>query len=159
MSRFERRKRVLGFALSLFIGALMIVAGAPKLLGLAPPDHVARMGLTESIRLVGAGEIVTGFLLLIPRTLSLGILLTSSFWGGAICAHMSHGQSYLLQSALLVFSWVGAYLRNPAVLGSFWGRQERIETINRRSTHEDNLGQRTIRAVGLDHGRLLGDRP
>jgi hypothetical protein len=108
----------------------MIVAGAPKLLGLAPTDHVEKMGLTQSIRLVGAGEIVTGALLLIPRTMSLGILLTSSFWGGAICIHMSHGQSYALQSALLVLSWVGAYLRNPAVLGSFWGRPATAETSN-----------------------------
>jgi hypothetical protein len=130
MSGLAKRKRVLGFVLNLFISGLMIVAGTPKLLGLAPPDHVERMGLTESIRLVGAGEIVTGVLLLIPRTLSPGILLTSSFWGGAICVHMTHGQSYLLQSALLVLSWVGAYLRNPAVLGSFWERQQRTETSN-----------------------------
>jgi hypothetical protein len=122
---------MLGFVLHLLIGGLMIVAGAPKLLGLAPPDHVERMGLTQSIRLVGAGEIVTGILLLIPRTLSLGILLTSAFWGGAICIHMTHTQSYGLQSALLVLSWVGAYLRNPAVLDSFWARQPRTETTNR----------------------------
>jgi hypothetical protein len=130
MRRLNGRKRVLGFVLNLLIGGLKIVAGTPKLLGLAPSDHVEQMGLTESIRLVGAGEIVTGVLLVIPRTLSLGILLTGSFWGGAICVHMTHGQSYLLQSALLVLSWVGAYLRNPAVLGSFWGRQERTDTSN-----------------------------
>ena len=130
MSSLNRRKRVLGFVINLLIGGIMIVAGAPKLVGLAPPDYVEKMGLTESIRLVGAGEIVTGVLLLIPRTLSPGILLTSSFWGGAICVHMTHGQSYLLQSALLVLSWVGAYLRNPAVLGSFWEHQEPTETSN-----------------------------
>lgn len=127
MSRLNSRKRVLGFVLNLLVGGLMIGVGIPKLLGLAPPDHVEGMGLTESIRLVGAGEIVAGVLLLIPRTLSLGILLTSSFWGGAICVHMTHGQSYWLQSALLALSWVGAYLRNPAVLGSFWGAQEMAE--------------------------------
>lgn len=118
---------MVGFALHLLIGGVMIVAGAPKLLGLAPADHVEHMGLTGSVRLVGAGEIVTGMLLLIPRTLSLGILLTSSFWGGAICVHMTHGQSYSLQSVLLVVSWIGAYLRNPAVLGSFLRSQERTE--------------------------------
>ncbi len=116
MNSLNRRKQVVGFVLHLLIGGMMIVAGSPKLLGLAPPEHIERMGLTESIRLVGAGEIVTGILLLIPRTLSLGILMTSSFWGGAICVHMTHGESYLLQSALLVASWVGAYLRNPAAL-------------------------------------------
>jgi hypothetical protein len=126
----NRRKRVMGFVLTSLIGGLMIVAGAPKLLGLAPSDHVEHMGLTGSIRLVGAGEIVTGILLLIPRTLSLGILLTSAFWGGAICVHMTHGQSYVLQSAILAISWVGATLRNPAVLGSFWALPESTETTD-----------------------------
>jgi hypothetical protein len=127
MSSLNRQKRVVGFVLHVLIGGMMIVAGLPKLLGFAPPEHVERMGLTESIRLVGTGEIITGILLLIPRTLSLGILLTSAFWGGAICVHMTHGESYLLPSALLLVSWVGAYLRNPAVLRSFWGCQMRNE--------------------------------
>jgi hypothetical protein len=120
MSHWNKWKPMVGLVLHVLIGGIMIVAGAPKFLGLAPAEYVEKMGLTENIRLVGAGEIVTGTLLLIPRTLSLGILLTSAFWGGAICIHMTHGQSYLLQSTLLLLSWVGGYLRNPAVLGSFW---------------------------------------
>jgi hypothetical protein len=128
MSDPNRRKRMVGLVLHVLIGGLMIVAGSPKLLGLAPPEHLERMGLTESIRLIGAGEIITGVLLLIPRTMSLGILLTSAFWGGAICIHMSHGESYWLQSALLVISWIGAYLRYPAVFGSFWRHQKGDET-------------------------------
>lgn len=127
MTSLNRRKRVVGLVLHVLIGGSMIVAGSPKLVGLAPQEHVERMGLTESIRLVGAGEITTGILLLIPRTLSLGILLTSAFWGGAICVHMTHGESYLIQSALLVASWIGAYLRNPVVLASFWKCQRRNE--------------------------------
>jgi hypothetical protein len=127
MSNWDSRKRVVGLVLHALIGGLMIAVGTPKLLGLAPPEQVERLGLTDSIRLIGAGEIIAGILLLIPRTLSLGILLTSAFWGGAICLHMSRGESYLLQSALLVASWVGAYLRYPAVLGDLWKNQNRSE--------------------------------
>jgi hypothetical protein len=116
--------RLVGFILNLLIAGMMILVGFPKLLGMAPAEHVASMGLTDSIRIVGAGEIITGVLLLIPRTLSLGILLASAFWGGAICIHMSHGQSYALQSAILVVTWIGAYLRNPAVLGSIVGQRQ-----------------------------------
>jgi hypothetical protein len=40
---------------------------------------------------------------------------------------MTHGESYLLQSVLLGLSWIGAYLRDPRVLGSFWGYEKRTE--------------------------------
>ena len=66
-----------------------------------------------------AGEIISAILLLIPRTTSLGILLTSAFWSGAICFHMTHGQPFTLPSVLLALSWIGAYLPEPLTLASF----------------------------------------
>ena len=113
--------KIVGLVLHVLIGGLMIFAGSAKLLGLFPPEALAKTGLGDQIRLIGAGEVLTALLLLIPRTSSLGILLTSSFWGGAICVHMSHGEPYLFQAVLLVLSWAGAYLRNPATLSSFSG--------------------------------------
>jgi hypothetical protein len=117
----ENRKggRTAGLVLHLLIGGLMIVSGAAKVLGLVPTEELARHGLLDQIRLIGVGEMVTAILLLLPRTSSLGVLLASSFWGGAICIHMAHGEPYVLQAALLVLSWVGAYLRDPATLHSF----------------------------------------
>src|SRR5262249_61686421 len=77
---------------------------------------LVNFSLGEQARLIGTGAVLTALLLLIPRTSSLGILWTSSFWGGAICIHMAHGETYVLQTLLLVLSWAGAYLRNPATL-------------------------------------------
>ena len=114
-----------GFVLHVLVGGLMIFAGSAKLLGLFPPEALAKAGLGEQVRLIGAGEVLTAVLLLVPRTSSLGILLASSFWGGAICLHMSHGEPYLFPSVFLVLTWVGAYLRNPATLSSFAGRPAR----------------------------------
>jgi hypothetical protein len=108
-----------GLVLHVLIGGLMIFAGSAKVLGFFPPETLERVGLGGQVRLIGAGELVTALLLLIPRTSSLGILLTSSLWGGAICIHMAYAETYFFQSLLLVLSWVGAYLRNPATLSSF----------------------------------------
>jgi hypothetical protein len=57
----------------------------------------------------------------IPRTASLGVLLTGAFWGGAICLHMSKGEPFVLQSVLLLLTWVGAYPRVPGAFTSFAG--------------------------------------
>jgi hypothetical protein len=113
--------KIAGLVLHILIGGLLIFTGLQKVLGLVPPEALAKYGLGDEVRLIGAGAILTALLLLIPRTSSLGILLTSSFWGGAICIHMAHGEPYLFQAAMLVVSWAGAYLRNPATLSSFSG--------------------------------------
>ena len=56
---------------------------------------------------------------LVPRTASLGVLLASGFWGGAICMHMSKGEPFVVQSILLLLTWLGAYLRVPGTFASF----------------------------------------
>ena len=113
--------KIAGLVLHTLIGGLMVFTGSEKVLGMVPPEALAKYGLGEQVRLIGAGALLTALLLLLPRTSSLGTLLASSFWGGAICIHMAHGEHYLLQVVLLVLSWAGAYLRNPATLSSCSG--------------------------------------
>jgi hypothetical protein len=105
--------KIAGLVLHILIAGLLIFTGSQKVLGSVPPEALVKYGLAEQVRLIGAGAVASALLLLIPRTSSLGLLLTGSFWGGAICIHMAHGEPYLLQVVLLVLSWAGAYLRNP----------------------------------------------
>jgi hypothetical protein len=114
--------KIAGLALHVLVGGLMIFTGSQKIFGLVPPEALAKYGLGEQVRLIGTGALLSALLLLISRTSSLGVLLTSSFWGGTICIHMAHGEPYVIQAVLLVLAWAGAYLRNPATLGSFSGR-------------------------------------
>ena len=114
-------KTIAGWVLHGLIGGIMILAGSAKVFGLFPPDQVAKMGLSLPVAVIGAGELASAVLLLIPRTSSLGLLLSSAFWGGAICLHMSKGEPFVLQSVLLLLTWVGAYLRVPETFASFAG--------------------------------------
>jgi hypothetical protein len=108
--------KIAGLVLHVLIGGLLIFTGSQKVLGSVPPEALVRYGLGDQARLIGVGASLSGLLLLIPRTSALGILLTSSFWGGAICIHLAHGEPFLLQAILLVLTWTGAYLRNPTIL-------------------------------------------
>jgi DoxX-like family len=117
-------KMIGGWVLHGLIAGMMILAGSAKVFGLFPPDQVEKLGLSVPIQVIGAGELVSAILLLVPRTSSLGLLLTSGFWGGAVCLHMSKGEPFVLQSALLLFTWVGGYLRVPGAFGSFTVRSE-----------------------------------
>jgi hypothetical protein len=121
MNEHKNRGKIAGLVLHLLIGGLLIVTGSQKILGSVPPEALVKYGLGGQAQLIGAGALLTALLLLIPHTSSLGILLASAFWGGAICIHMAHGEPYLFQAVVLVLSWAGAYLRNPATLSSFLG--------------------------------------
>ncbi len=112
-------KTVAGWVLHGLVAGIMLLAGSAKVLGLFPPEQVEKLGLGVPIQVIGAGELVSAVLLLVPRTASLGVLLTSGFWGGAICLHMSKGEPFVLQSVLLLLTWVGAYLRVPGTFASF----------------------------------------
>ena len=117
-------KMIGGWVLHGLIAGMMILAGSAKVFGLFPPEEVAKLGLGLPIQVIGAGELASAILLLIPRTASLGLLLTSAFWGGAICLHMSKAEPFVMQSALLLITWVGGYLRVPGAFGSFTIRSE-----------------------------------
>jgi hypothetical protein len=111
---------IAGLVLHILIGGLMILAGSMKVLNLIPSD-APKHGLGDHMFLIGTGELLTALLLIVPRTSSLGVLLASSFWGGAICIHMAHGESYGLVAGLLMLTWLGALLRSPAMFSSFCG--------------------------------------
>jgi hypothetical protein len=118
MKERQNWSKVVGVLVHCLIAASMIITGFQKVLGSVPPAALVMYGLGDEARVIGVGAIVTALLLVIPRTSSFGILLTSSFWGGAICIHMAHGEPYLLQVAMLLLSWAGAYLRKPAAPGT-----------------------------------------
>jgi NADH:ubiquinone oxidoreductase subunit 2 (subunit N) len=130
MSKTWKWLRIAGLVLHGLIAALLIFAASGKVLALQDAvDGMRKAGLGDQVQLIGAGELITAILLLIPRTSSLGILLASSFWGGTICFHMARGESYAMQSVLLLLTWVGAYLRLPAMFSSF--------TASRRDESKD----------------------
>src|SRR5947207_12576290 len=127
-------QKISGWVLHGLVAGVMILAGSAKVLGLFPPEEVAKLGLILPIQVIGVGELASAILLLIPRTSSLGLLLTSGFWGGAICLHMSKGEPFVVQSALLLFTWVGGYLRVPGAFDSFTIRSEP------KQAHNDAVG-------------------
>lgn len=119
MKMNQNWKAIAGWILHGLVGGIMILSGAANLLDLLPSEMVAKFNLSVPIKVIGAGELISGLLLLIPYTASLGVLLTSSFWGGAICLHIFNNEPFALPSILLLLTWIGAYLRVPGTFASF----------------------------------------
>ncbi len=113
--------RITGWVLHGLIGALLLFAGAGKAFKLVPEmvEGLQKAGLGDYTTLIGGGALATAILLLIPRTMSIGLLLACSYWGGAILSHMmqhDNGEVVLI-SVFLAMTWAGAFLRDPRTLG------------------------------------------
>lgn len=104
-----------GFALHVLVGSVMIFSAIIKFLD--PSGH-GRL-------LLAVGELANAMLLLIPRTMSLGVLITSAGWGAAIALCLMEANSQiapmhpLVPMGFLAATWVGGYLRDSRMLYSF----------------------------------------
>ena len=115
--------KILGIVIHVLVGGMMIAAGSFKLFGTPTPEvkeAMAKGGLADKMTLIGSGEIIAALLLIIPWTSPLGVLVASGFWGGVICFHLTHNESYAAWAGALVAVWVGAALRNPAMFAGMF---------------------------------------
>lgn len=118
----SKARRIVTWVLTGALSAMYLLSAVMKLTqNEAAVAGFADWGPGYDIRLIGAGELVSAVLFLIPRTNSLGVLLLSAYMGGAIATHMQWEQPYLVPSIFLVLVWVAGWLRNPRILGGLLG--------------------------------------
>jgi hypothetical protein len=116
----SKKRRITGNVL-MFLGGLVLVASAMSKFAQVP-RVVAELGAMgfEGGRMtfIARLEVISAFLFLVPATRSIGLLLVSSYLGGAIATHLGHGQSILQPAIILSLLWLGAWLRHPVILWS-----------------------------------------
>ena len=100
-------------AVVIAFGATMKLAGAPPLV-----EIYSKIGLLPYMKLLGASELIlTGFFLY-PRSMKIGLLLLTGYFGGAMAVDLSHGSIFIFPAAILSIVWIGAYMRNHSLFVS-----------------------------------------
>ncbi|HYL99114.1 MAG TPA: DoxX family protein [Blastocatellia bacterium] len=103
--------------LALVFSSVLKFAGIPGV-----RDQMAALGFSgQKLMLIATIEVFSAFLFIWPRTRSIGLLLVSSYLGGAICAHLATSEftKAINPFVLLMFAWVGTWLRHPQAMWSF----------------------------------------
>ncbi|MCD9017118.1 DoxX family protein [Parachryseolinea silvisoli] len=108
-------KNITGWIVS---GTMALALAGSALDKIILSQHAIQMGTSfglspETYRIVGIIEILSAILFVIPRTAVLGLLLLSSYLGGAITTHLLHNQGILFPAILESLIWIGACLRLP----------------------------------------------
>ena len=116
----QRIRRIAGNILIFLPGLALTMSAIVKFAGVPAVVHnMAADGFTNGkLTLVAWLEILSAALFLFPRTRSFGVLVLSSFLGGAICTHVQMRQygKAVGPFILLTLAWIGTGLRHPQAL-------------------------------------------
>ena len=97
--------------LALVATASMKLAHAPKMI-----EGLTRAGIpTDAVVPIAVLELICLALYLAPRTMVLGALMLTGYFGGAIVVHLITGESVFPVVILGVVVWAGIYFRVPGL--------------------------------------------
>ena len=100
--------------------AMLASAGA-KLSGAQPiVENFGKFRLEAFITPIGVIELICAVLFAIPKTSSLGTLLVTGYFGGAVVAHLTTDDlpGVIAPLAIGALAWVANYLRNRRMFES-----------------------------------------
>jgi hypothetical protein len=110
-----KTKNIIGWSLSGLVGLMLIASAVDKIISSKHAMEMASgFGITTGqYSFLGIIEVLSVMLFLYTRTGLLGLLLLSSYLGGAIATHLQHGQSIAFPAAFEVVLWLAAVIRFP----------------------------------------------
>ena len=115
-----KKRRITGNVLMVLGGVMLIGSAGAKFAQV--PAVVAQLGAMgfdgKRLMFIAMLEVASALLFLVPKTRSIGLLLVSSYMGGAIATHLGHGQSILQPSFVLFLLGLGAWRHHPEILRS-----------------------------------------
>lgn len=111
-------RQKVGTGLIVFIGVVLCGSAIAKLAHV--PKVVTQLGAMgfagDRLTLIAVLELLSAGLFLFRGTRALGLLLISAFLGGAVAAHVQHGELPLQPAFVLGLVWLAAWLWHPGIL-------------------------------------------
>jgi len=120
------KKQTMGNIVIIITGILLLGSSAAKFAHIPKViTQMAAMGFGgNKLLFIGGLEAASALLFLFPLTRSWGILLVSSYLGGAIATHVQHDQPIAVPSIMLLLIWLGVLLRHREAFWSFGSFKE-----------------------------------
>ena len=109
----NKTNKILRWTPSIIV-TLIVVAGAFMKLTAQPQlvEVFSKTGLLPYMNLLGIAELLFVSLFLWSRTLRIGLILLTGYFGGAMAIELSQHIFFIVPAAILVFVWSAALLRD-----------------------------------------------
>jgi hypothetical protein len=120
----QNSKSIIKWAPTVIVSIIIIFSALIKLIAVPPLVEIyARIGLLDSMKILGATELILVTLFILNRTMRLGFLLLTAWFGGAMAVELSHGNVFIFPAVILTILWIAAFLRDPSILKPLAQRQ------------------------------------
>ncbi len=118
-------KKIIGWVLVGML-TLMAIGSAFGKFTVDPSTEMGKqfveLGVYDNRFLIGGIEIFCAIMLLIPRTSTIGVVLSAGYWGGAMATHLTRGEGPGAVLVFLVLLGFIALLRNPELFPRIMGK-------------------------------------
>lgn len=113
-TEISKSRKITAWVIAGLLTALYFYSSTGKLF--LHPEQMGQIHLANWRIIIAIGEITSALLFLFPKTNIYGLLLLSSYMGGAIIIHMTGGLSIVMPSVVLILIWIVGFLRNPGLI-------------------------------------------
>ena len=123
--------KVIGRSILIFSGTILFLAGFLKLINVGAEDMIEGLENANLLKYripISVLSVFTGILLVVPKLSTVGILFATAYWGGAIVAHLTYDDSFLMPAVFLGIIWVGTYCLYGFNPKSSSANQEKLDT-------------------------------
>lgn len=110
METISQTKKITAWILAGLLTGLFLFSAYGKF---TMPENMVGMKLQDWKLIIPIGEIISALLFLFPKTNKFGVILLSSYMGGAIIIHMTSNISIAMPTLVLIVVWIVGFLRNP----------------------------------------------
>jgi hypothetical protein len=120
-----KTKNIVNWSLAGLVGFIFIGSAVGKFMASAETVAMAEsIGLSAStFGILGAVELVSVLLFIVPRTGLLGTLLLTAYMGGAMATHLTHQLPLTGPMVILAIIWIAATVRFPEMSTRLFAKQ------------------------------------
>ncbi|SIS86666.1 DoxX family protein [Chryseobacterium gambrini] len=120
----EKTKKIAAVIMTVLVTLMVGISGLMKVIQLPwSVEGMIKLNLSNSTTSLGLLEMSFIFLFAYPKTMRIGFILISCYFGGAMATELSHDGSMINPAIPMILIWITALLRDSSI---FFGSNDRL---------------------------------
>jgi hypothetical protein len=112
----KNKTKILNWITSILVSLVIVMGARMKLISTSQRVEISsKVGELPYMKTLGVIEFLLATVFVYPRTMRIGLLLLTGYFGGAMPVELSHGTVFIFPAAILALAWIGAYLRDRSL--------------------------------------------